>query len=179
MLKYEPIIEKCNPSQTHSELNELLTLLEKIKIKNVLEIGVHVGGSIRVWKEVFKPDLIMGIDWKIEPEARTTGVTLIGGKSQSQETYNEVIKTLNGDKLDFLFIDGSHYYNDVKSDFELYEPLVREGGAIAFHDVILTGNDTCEVYRYWNDIKDKYNSVTISHKAEFGPAATGTGLIWK
>jgi len=43
---------------------------------------------------------------------------------------------LNGEPLDFLFIDGDHTYEGVKRDFEMYSPLVRNGGIIAFHDIV-------------------------------------------
>lgn len=36
--------------------------------------------------------------------------------------------------IDFLFIDGSHEYEDVVRDYELWSPKVRDGGRIAFHD---------------------------------------------
>lgn len=177
-MKYEQIISECNPSQTHSELDELLQLVEPIKPKYVLEIGVHRGGSLRVWHKVFNPTTLIGIDTRPEPEAYFDGAFVLTGNSTEQNTL-KIVKQMLDKQLDFLFIDGSHYYPDVKKDFEMYYPLVRDGGAIAFHDVILIGNKTCEVNRYWNEIKDKYNSVTISHKATFGPAATGVGLIWK
>lgn len=38
-------------------------------------------------------------------------------------------------KIDFAFIDGSHEYKDVKRDFELIYPHLRDGGFVAFHDV--------------------------------------------
>jgi len=37
--------------------------------------------------------------------------------------------------IDLLFIDGSHLYEDVKSDFELFYPWVKKGGMVVFHDV--------------------------------------------
>jgi glycosyltransferase involved in cell wall biosynthesis/predicted O-methyltransferase YrrM len=40
--------------------------------------------------------------------------------------------------IDFIFIDGSHQYLDVLKDFELSFSLVRNGGWIAFHDVVHT-----------------------------------------
>lgn len=36
--------------------------------------------------------------------------------------------------IDFLFIDGSHEYEDVRRDYEEWAPKVRAGGCIAFHD---------------------------------------------
>jgi predicted O-methyltransferase YrrM len=47
--------------------------------------------------------------------------------------WNELTGNL---KVDFAFIDGSHQYEDVLRDFELVLPLVKEGGWIAFHDVV-------------------------------------------
>lgn len=37
-------------------------------------------------------------------------------------------------QIDFLWIDGSHVYHDVKMDFEMWSPLVTRGGYILFHD---------------------------------------------
>ena len=37
--------------------------------------------------------------------------------------------------IDLLFIDGSHVYEDVVSDFENFFPHVKPGGIVAFHDV--------------------------------------------
>jgi predicted O-methyltransferase YrrM len=36
--------------------------------------------------------------------------------------------------ISLLWIDGSHEYKDVKSDFALYQPLLLPGSIIAFHD---------------------------------------------
>jgi predicted O-methyltransferase YrrM len=38
--------------------------------------------------------------------------------------------------VEFIFIDGSHEYEDVKMDFELWYPKVIDGGIMAFHDTI-------------------------------------------
>lgn len=37
-------------------------------------------------------------------------------------------------KISMLWIDGSHEYPDVKSDFELYFPKLKLGGIVLFHD---------------------------------------------
>jgi predicted O-methyltransferase YrrM len=46
----------------------------------------------------------------------------------------EFAKTWNK-PIDFLFIDGSHIYEDVSADFASFLPHVVPGGIIAFHDV--------------------------------------------
>lgn len=36
--------------------------------------------------------------------------------------------------VDFIYIDGSHKYKDVKKDIELYYPVLKEDGVIGGHD---------------------------------------------
>jgi hypothetical protein len=40
-----------------------------------------------------------------------------------------------GKRSDFVFDDASHQYDQTLAEFELFYPLVKEGGWIAFHDV--------------------------------------------
>jgi len=77
---------------------------------------------------------------------------------------------LRDNKVDFLFIDADHSYEGVKKDFEMYSPLVRKGGIIAFHDIIpdyytrygiKTSSSAGEVYKFWNEIKGKYEHLEI------------------
>jgi predicted O-methyltransferase YrrM len=66
------------------------------------------------------------------------------------------------DKLDFLFIDGDHTYEGVKKDFEMYSPLVRKGGLIAFHDICKHPPQlNCTVDKFWNEIKGSYDFEEI------------------
>jgi hypothetical protein len=44
-------------------------------------------------------------------------------------------KNIN-DEIGLVFIDGSHDYESIKSDFEAWWPKVQVGGIIAFHDYI-------------------------------------------
>jgi predicted O-methyltransferase YrrM len=52
-------------------------------------------------------------------------------------TREAVMKKLNGRAVDLLFIDGDHRYSRVKKDFEMYAPLVRTGGVVLLHDILL------------------------------------------
>ena len=60
---------------------------------------------------------------------------------------------LKDNKVDFLFIDGDHSHEGVKKDFEMYSPLVRKGGIIAFHDIVPFGYPT--LHKFWNEVKVK------------------------
>ncbi|MFN6069283.1 MAG: class I SAM-dependent methyltransferase, partial [Pseudanabaena sp.] len=73
-----------------------------------------------------------------------------------ERAFSVKAKVLNGDKIDFLFIDGDHTYEGVRQDYEMYSPLVQKGGYIAFHDI----NDTerhrqrnVHVAEFWNELE--------------------------
>jgi hypothetical protein len=67
------------------------------------------------------------------------------------------LKILGGAQLDYLFLDGDHKYGGVSRDFEMYAPLVRRGGMVAFHDIVTyDAKSRCEVMTFWSEIKQKY-----------------------
>jgi predicted O-methyltransferase YrrM len=49
-------------------------------------------------------------------------------------TSNDALDQLKGLKFDFIYIDGLHTYDGVKTDITNYLPLVKEGGVIGGHD---------------------------------------------
>jgi predicted O-methyltransferase YrrM len=69
----------------------------------------------------------------------------------------KVKDVLGGSPIDFLFIDGDHTYEGVKRDFELYSPLVKKGGIIAFHDIAVHPEKLkCFVNVFWDELKKDY-----------------------
>jgi hypothetical protein len=83
---------------------------------------------------------------------------------------------LRGRQIDFLFVDGDHTYQGVSQDFKLYNQFVQPGGIIAFHDIVEHSPETqCNVNRFWQQIKTRFNHVEIVEDWKAGFA--GIGLI--
>ena len=106
---------------------------------------------------------------------------LIQRSSQEQETLCLIKKYLNGEKIDFLFIDGDHTYQGVKKDFEMYSPLVSENGIIAFHDIIINTTShpeasLIEVPKLWDEIKNKYTTREIIENPK--QSSMGIGVLF-
>lgn len=53
----------------------------------------------------------------------------------------EASKKFKDNSLDFVFIDGSHEYEDVKQDILTWLPKVKDGGILAGHDFYLESHD--------------------------------------
>ena len=49
-------------------------------------------------------------------------------------TSDAAIKALENIKIDMLYIDGVHTYDQVKKDIENYKSIVKPGGLICGHD---------------------------------------------
>ena len=116
-----------------------------------------------------------------QPEQR---LTYIVGNSQTAEAVERVKQAVGSHELDLLFIDGDHAYEGVKRDFELYSPLVRRGGIVAFHDIVpdyrtalgvSTPSITEGVPRFWKEIKGNFNSMELIDDPE--QDGYGIGII--
>ena len=177
------------------ELSQLLWLVEEHRPKSVLEIGTYTGGTLYCLCRLAEPDaVIVSIDQPggeygggYTPERATEMQTLfprdrqrlhlIQSDSHLPATLEELERHLEGTRLDFLFIDGDHTYEGVKQDFEMYSPLVRAGGLIAFHDICHhAAKANCHVDAFWHEIRDQYrHDEFVSPPTDRG----GIGVIWK
>lgn len=181
------------PLQNRNEILKLLKILHKDKPKCILEIGTASGGTLFLFTRVIAEDaLIISIDlpggifgggfpkWKVPlykafalPKQK---MYLIREDSHRLSTLNRIKKILKGTKIDFLFIDGDHTYKGVKQDFEMYSPLVKENGKIAFHDIVPHPmHPNSKVNLYWNEIKKNYNYEEIID--DWNQGLWGIGLL--
>ena len=71
----------------------------------------------------------------VSPTSRVGGITPIYKDSRSRHTINRVRATLDGRRLDVLFIDGRHSNAKLSSDFNTYSQMVRSGGMVAIYGV--------------------------------------------
>jgi predicted O-methyltransferase YrrM len=164
---------RLRPTQATDEITWLLGLLEQMRPQTIVEIGTDEGGTLFLWTRVAAPDALL-----VAVDARPLGVLgqrsayalvrrglarhrqrielVMPVNSQIQETVDRVRSLTGGRPVDFLFIDGDHSYEGVKRDFELWSPLVRPGGLIAFHDMRPDHPDG--VPRLWAELRERYET---------------------
>jgi predicted O-methyltransferase YrrM len=168
------------PFQLKKEITELIDILAKRKPTFVLEIGTSRGGTLFLLTRISSPNaVIISIDlpqgefggvfypnWKTQFyesfAINQQKIHLIREDSHASSTVDLVKRILDGQRLDFLFIDGDHTYEGVKLDFRAYSSLVNKGGLIAFHDICSGPQELVgEVDRFWDMIKLAYNYKEI------------------
>jgi predicted O-methyltransferase YrrM len=181
------------PMQIESELRALLNVLAQEPPRAVVEIGTGRGGTLFLFATVADPDAVLV---SVDAAANVFGgrslfkrrtrlyralgrrsqkVTFVGGDSHADETRQRVDDALAGRPVDFLFIDGDHSREGVEGDFAMYSPLVREGGIVAFHDIVPGPEEFVGgVPEFWKRIRDSSSSELVE---DWGQGGCGIGVL--
>lgn len=182
-------------AQVRSEAVALGRMLKAHAPARSLEIGTNYGGTLLLLCNVSAPGAkIISVDL---PSGRFGGgyprrkiplfrkfpkagqqLHLIRADSHLEETREQVLRILDGELLDYLFLDGDHTYEGVRRDFDMYAPLVRSGGLIALHDISEHKTDTdCQVDKFWSEVRNHYSHQEIVENPKQGWAGLGVLFV--
>lgn len=165
-----PLAQNRYEWQTFLEFCELY--LEKHKIKNpiVVELGTYRDAQKQFYEQLLGAQHI-GIDSSGRSKAD------IRRNTHDQKTLEILKAKLTGKPIDILFIDASHWYEDVKRDFEIYSSLCN--GIIAFHDInhgrYRKKRANWEVWKFWDELKA--NPSMKDYLFSSIEEATGIGIM--
>jgi hypothetical protein len=128
---------RTDKNTVHSYLELYQTLLcgKKDTAKNVLEIGIFKGGSIKLWHDFFTNAHIYGIDIMEEKdvwnEIKKYGITLY----TSTDAYKYILNELSDKKFDVILDDGPHTLESQLKCILLYSNVMTEDGILMIEDV--------------------------------------------
>jgi predicted O-methyltransferase YrrM len=117
--------------------------------KTMIEIGSFVGESTVLFAQSFKK--VIAIDPFLADYDPKDPTSYLFEFKNVYETYldrtspykniktltmssDDAAKILSNDYFDFIYIDGLHTYDGVKTDIKNYLPMVKKGGVIGGHD---------------------------------------------
>ncbi len=189
----------CKWLKPYQHAKEIFTLYEHVlerRPRRILEIGTARGGTLYLWLQAATDDaVVVSIDLpggKFGGGYRACRVPLyqsfarphqalhlVRQSSRDPALPGRVRELMNGEPLDFLFIDADHRFEGVATNFRLYAPLVRAGGIIALHDILPSArNDEIEVHRLWARLEHLPGAfaITDSARARY-PLGIGTVVV--
>jgi predicted O-methyltransferase YrrM len=182
-------IRRHRALQKPLELFDYLRFLRRREITHCMEIGTLWGGTFFAHCAVAAPrghmiavDALAGENASVMTSRFRTlaregqDVTCVWRDSHSESAAAQVAAALNGASLDVLFLDGDHSPQGVTRDYEMYSPLVRPGGVIAFHDI--EGAVTSGVPAFWRAVRQRHESVEFVDRVH-APYGLGIGVIVK
>lgn len=140
-LKIKPSLKRMidnyytDKNTVHSYLPVYQKLFGHRNIENILEIGVQLGGSIKLWSDYFQNANVFGIDLTDElirlDIKNKKNIFLFFGDAYTQNMANK----LDNVKFDIIIDDGSHTLDSMKAAINLYLPKLKNDGIFIIEDV--------------------------------------------
>jgi hypothetical protein len=128
---------------THSYIEVYEARLEPYRLtaKNVLEIGIFSGESLRMWEDYFENAEVHGIDCSDQPHGGmvdlrpmiaegTHNISILDAADLSQ-----VKKAFKGKKFDVIIEDASHQLVHQLGIYEIFKNYLNDGGIYIIEDV--------------------------------------------
>lgn len=124
-----------NTNHSYIETYERLFSRMKYSAKNVLEIGISRGGSIKLWNDYFPNAEIHGIDIIQPPEFLSVSyyprVKCYGGNAY----LTDFIKFMGDKKFDIIIDDGPHTMESMLFAAEHFTKMLTPDGIFVIEDV--------------------------------------------
>jgi len=129
-----------NTTHSYLELYQSLLFNKKETAKNVLEVGIYDGGSIKLWHDYFVNATVYGLDImninNVYSELQNNDRIVL---HTSTDAYNEETfknNFLNKNiKCDFMLDDGPHTLESMIQFIKLYSQIMTDNGILIIEDV--------------------------------------------
>jgi hypothetical protein len=141
---HEYMQDKMQPGPKYTEWLEWFH--DTLKPTAYVEIGVESGQSLQYAKQ---PTKSVGIDPAPKIVHGHVGwAKIFAMRSDDFFLSRDLIKELDGNKVDFSFIDGLHYYDQALADFMNVERYSHKNTVVLLHDAYPVISSTAT--REWN-----------------------------
>lgn len=123
----------------HSYIKYYEQLFEKrrLDVKRIVEIGIHTGHSLALWRDYFPNAEIIGVETnqrRIRSDL-VEGCKVIIGDATKEQTFEGI------DNIDIVIDDGSHRKEHQVKTFEILFSRVVENGIYCIEDILDYDND--------------------------------------
>jgi glycosyltransferase involved in cell wall biosynthesis/predicted O-methyltransferase YrrM len=153
-------------------------LVQKMRPRRIVELGTHYGYSYFAMCQIVK-ELDISTDcfavdtWVGEEHAGFYDESVFesvveenkkyaGFSHLLRKTFADALADVEDGSVDLLHVDGRHYYDDVKEDFESWIPKLSPSAVVLFHDTEVRERNF-GVYRYWEEIANQRPSINFKH----------------
>jgi len=165
-----------------------MMLVELQRPRVIVELGTHWGVSYCAWCQAVvatgAETRCYAVDtWAGDAHAGHYGEGIFRNLQQHHRqyesfskllrmTFDEALLQIPDGSVDLLHIDGLHFYQAVKHDFESWLPKMSERGLVLFHDTVVTERGF-GVHQLWRELSGRYPHFNFEHGYGLGVLAVG------
>lgn len=167
-------------------------LIEQARPSLVVELGTHYGNSYFAFcqgvTQCHVPATCYAVDtWEGDIHAGTYGdevyrhVAAYNADHYAdfsnllRMSFDDALEYFGGGSVDLLHIDGLHTCEAVRHDFEQWLPKMSDRGIILLHDICVRERGF-GVWRLWEELSDRFQSLSFDHAHGLGVLFTGKQL---
>lgn len=166
-------------------------LVENLAPRVIVELGSHFGYSYFCMCQAVVAN---GLDtrcyavdtWQGDEHAGNYGAEIFANVSAQNKQYegfstllrkrfDEALADVADGYVDLLHVDGRHFYEDVKEDFESWMPKLSPRAVVLFHDTAYYKRGF-GVHRYWAELTQHYPSLNFLHCNGLGVLFVGSDM---
>ena len=182
-------VRLVEPSSWVTHVPFAFWLVDAMRPRIIVELGTHSGNSYAALAQAVQT---AGLDatcyavdsWAGDAQAGFYGEEVFREWSAFHDlhfatfsrlvraTFDEALTHFADASIDLLHIDGLHTYEAVRHDFESWCPKLSPHAVVLFHDVNVREADF-GVWRYWDELREKFPSFTFRHGHGLGVLAVG------
>ncbi|MER0240311.1 glycosyltransferase [Fulvimarina sp. MAC8] len=164
-------------------------VIERVKPSRFVELGTHTGYSYFAACETVK---LLGLgtnchaidtfagdehagfyDDEIYHDVTRRNADYAGFSSIHRMTFADALDKFEDNSVDLLHIDGRHFYEDVKEDYETWTRKLTNNAIVLFHDTNVRERDF-GVWKLFSELKADYPFFEFFHNHGLGVIAFGT-----
>jgi predicted nucleic acid-binding Zn-ribbon protein len=163
-----------------------------LKPRSIVELGTHYGFSYFAFCQAVQTAGLetrcFAVDtWKGDEHAGFYGedvfedVNRYNNQHYStfsrlvRSTFEEALTHFPDSSVDLLHIDGRHFYQDVRYDFESWRPKLSERAVVLFHDTNVRERGF-GVFQLWAELANKFPNFEFFHGHGLGVLGHGVEL---
>ena len=125
-----------NTVHSYIDLYESLMHAKKNSATMILEVGIHRGGSIKLWHDYFTNATVYGIDIQKEVWSELQNkdrIKLLLNQNAYDQTFFQ--DQISDKRFDIVLDDGPHTLQSMLTFVKMYSSVLKEDGILIIEDV--------------------------------------------
>ena len=166
-------------------------LVKAARPRTIVELGSHYGYSYFAFCQAVKsaglPTRCIAVDtWQGDEHSGRYGEDVFeavhaqnqpydGFSTLLRKTFAEALADVEDGSVDVLHVDGRHFYDDVKEDYESWIPKLSDRAVVLFHDTEVRERGF-GVWRYWEELAQAHQVFNFPYQHGLGVLFRGEDL---